>query len=113
MTSASFVLAKSPTLPSYFLVSSWISSLRGRVVLGEVLVLFGLVGRLVAVAADVADGDLGLLGQFPDRGPTILRRTSVDSGGTFRRITRPSLCGLKPRSLAWMAFSMSLSVPGS
>ena len=45
--------------------------------------------------------------------PTILRRTSVDSGGTFKRISRPSFCGLKPRSLVWIAFSMSLIVPGS
>ena len=36
------------------------------VVFGEVFVFLGLVGDLVAVAADVADGDLGLLGQLLD-----------------------------------------------
>jgi len=43
----------------------------------------------------------------------IFRRTSVDRAGTVMRITRPSLCGLKPRSAVWIAFSMSLIVPGS
>ena len=45
--------------------------------------------------------------------PTSLRRISVDKGGTLSRITRPSLMGVKPSPLAWMAFSMSLIVPGS
>jgi hypothetical protein len=43
----------------------------------------------------------------------IFLRTSVESGGITIRITRPSLCGLKPRSAACSAFSMSLIVPGS
>ena len=37
-------------------------------VFGQRLVLLLLVGRLVAVAADVADGDLGLFGQLLDAG---------------------------------------------
>ena len=82
------------------------------VVFGKIFVLLAGVGLLVAVAADVADGDLGLFVNSFTR-PTILRRTSVNKGGTFKRISRPSFCGLKPRSLVWMAFSMSLNVPGS
>ena len=85
---------------------------RVAVVFGQFLVLFGLLGGFVAVAADVADGDFRFLAQILD--PAVsLRRTSVESDGTLIRITRPSFCGLNPRSLARIAFSMSLIVDGS
>ena len=44
---------------------------------------------------------------------TSLWRTSADKGGILIRISLPSLCGLRPRSLARIPFSMSLSVLGS
>ena len=41
---------------------------------------------------------------------TIFLRTSVDNGGMLIRTTRPSLCGLNPKSRATIAFSISLIV---
>lgn len=67
------------------------------VVLGQFALLLGLLDVVDCVAADVADGDLGILGVFADLLRETLRRSSVSCGKT-RRITRPSFCGLMPRS---------------
>ena len=73
ITSASRAAAMSAAVPSYFLVSSWMSSLTLlALVLGELAVFLALLGGLVAVAADVADADLGFLGQFLDAGDELL-----------------------------------------
>ncbi len=45
--------------------------------------------------------------------PTSCLRRSVDSGGTFNRITRPSEFGARPTSLDWIALEISLSAPAS
>ena len=87
-------------MSSYFLVSSWISSLSlSRSSSVSVLVLLAwsaalLPSRRTLRIATLASSVSSLMR------PTSFRRTSVESGGMFRRITRPSFCGLRPRPLA-------------
>ncbi len=81
-------------------------------VLGEVLVLFGLIGRFVAVAADVADGHFGLFGQFLHPADHL----AADFGRKRRHVQADHaavVLRIEPEIAAWIAFSMSLIVPGS
>jgi len=113
MTSDSFALARSPTAASYFLVSSCTSSLqRSQSSSVRPPSPFSVSAALLPSRRTLRIATLASSASSRIRADIFLR-TSAESGGITIRITRPSLCGLSPRSLAWIAFSMSLIVPGS
>ena len=75
--------------------------------------LAGLLERLEllpGVAADVAHGDPALLGLVLDDLHHLLAPLLGELGNTSRT-TWPSLLGLMPRSLCWIAFSIAPIAP--
>jgi hypothetical protein len=76
------------------------------VVLADLLVLLLLLELVVALAAGLADGGLGVLGLIVAFLTISFRRSSV-SGGTGMRMILPSDEGFNPRSDFMIARSMA------